>query len=131
MYGTCTECLACEYDAVHSTLNSATCVLPISDVHISGFITLYTIVGSHRVYMYVVVHCALLDERIFSEEEAKLQAVFGLHVKDMQLLIEVTVFGLSESITVPFYSRDAAVVVSGVCASESVSKMWMVYCAYA
>ena len=73
------------------------------------------------------VHCALLDERIFSEEEAKLQAVFGLHVKDMQLLIEVTVFGLSESITVPFYSRDAAVVVSGVCASESVSKMWMVY----
>ena len=53
--------------------------------------------------------------------------LFGLHVKDMQLLIEVTVFGLSESITVPFYSQDAAVVVSGVCASESVSKMWMVY----
>ena len=43
--------------------------------------------------MYVVVHCALLDERIFSEEEAKLQAVFALDVKDVQLLLEVTVFG--------------------------------------
>ena len=33
MYGTCTECLACEYGAVHSTLNSATCVLPISNLY--------------------------------------------------------------------------------------------------
>ena len=38
-------------------------------------------------------HCVLLDERIFSEreEEAKLQAVFGLDIKDVKLLIEVTV----------------------------------------
>ena len=45
--------------------------------------------------MYCVwcVHCGLLDVRIFSEEEeAKLQAVFGLDVKGVQLLIEVTVF---------------------------------------
>ena len=54
MHGTCTEFLACAYGAVHSTLNSETYVLPISDVCISRFIILYTIVGSHRVYMYVV-----------------------------------------------------------------------------
>ena len=36
------------------------------------------------------VHCGLLDVRIFleEEEEAKLQAVFGLDVKGVQLLIE-------------------------------------------
>ena len=39
------------------------------------------------------VHCGLLDVRISSEEEeAKLQAVFALDVKDVQLLIEVKVF---------------------------------------
>ena len=82
MYDTCTECLACAYGAVHSTLNSATYVLPISDVRISRFIILYTIyvvrsiytytiVGSHGVYMYMwCVHCVLLDERISSEKEA-------------------------------------------------------------
>ena len=59
-----------------------TYVLSISDVCISRLIILYTIVDSHRVYMYMwCAHCVLLDERIFSEEEeAKLQAVFGLDI---------------------------------------------------
>ena len=64
------ECLACAYGAVHSILNSATYVLPISNRSISKFIIIYTLVGSHRVYMYCMwcVLCVLLDERIFSEE---------------------------------------------------------------
>ena len=55
----------------------------------------------------------MLDERIFSEKKAKLQAVFGLDVKDVQLLIGVTVF-VFEQVSVSqshwYSSQDVAVV---------------------
>ena len=65
-------------------------------------------------------HCGLLDVRIFleEEEEAKLRAVFGLDVKDVQLLIEVTVF-VFEQVSVSqshrHSSQDVAVVGGLVC----------------
>ena len=62
--------------------------------------------------------------------------MFGLDVKDVQLLIEVTVF-VFEQVSVSqshWYSFQDVAVVGGTggcaCGSESVSKMWMV-CAYA
>ncbi len=71
--------------------------------------------------------------RIFSEEEeeAKLQAVFGLDVKDVQLLIEVTVFAF-EQVSVSqshWYSSQEVAVVGGAdgcaCVSESVRFMYV------
>ena len=53
MYGTCTECLACAYGAVHSTLNSATYVLPISDVHIQVYPSTYFYVCIVHLYVHV------------------------------------------------------------------------------
>ena len=83
-------------------------------------------------YMWCV-HCVLLDERISSEDifrgggnyRCRLCLVWML--KMCSCSSKWQCLCLSESITVLFCSRDVAVVVSGVCASESVSKMWMVY----
>ena len=62
----------------------------------------------------MVCHCVLLDERIFSEEEAiKAAGCVWSDVKDVQLFIEVTVFvfeQVSASQRYRYSSQDVAVV---------------------
>jgi hypothetical protein len=51
-----------------------------------------------RILTRVLQRIHLKEERIFSEEEeGKLQSVFGLDIKDVQLLIEVTTFILEQA----------------------------------